>query len=281
MIDIILDTIIDGLKLFPFLFIAFLILEMFEHKISNKNKQIIKKSGKFGPLLGGILGAFPQCGFSVLATNLYAARIITIGTLVAIYLSTSDEMLPIMLSEGASIDIILKLIGLKVIIGILFGFIIDFIFRKSKENKDYIHELCDEEHCDCNHGILKSSLKHTINIFIFIIITTFLLNIVMEFYGEEKLSNIFIDNNIISSFISSLIGLIPNCASSVIITELYLNNIITLGSVMAGLLTGSGVAIMVLFRINHNLKENIKIVSMIYFIGVFCGIIVDLIGFTV
>lgn len=281
MIDIILDTIIDGLKLFPFLFIAFLILEMFEHKISNKNKKIIKKSGKFGPLLGGILGAFPQCGFSVLATNLYAARIITIGTLVAIYLSTSDEMLPIMLSEGASIDIILKLIGLKVIIGILFGFIIDFLFRKSKENKDYIHELCDEEHCDCNHGILKSSLKHTMNIFIFIVITTFLLNIVMEFYGEEKLSNIFIDNNILSSFISSLIGLIPNCASSVIITELYLNDIITLGSVMAGLLTGSGVAIMVLFRINHNLKENIKIVSMIYFIGVFCGIIVDLIGITV
>lgn len=281
MIDIILDTIIDGLKLFPFLFMAFLILEMFEHKISNKNKKIIKKSGKFGPLLGGILGAFPQCGFSVLATNLYAARIITIGTLVAIYLSTSDEMLPIMLSEGASIDIILKLIGLKVIIGILFGFIIDFLFRKSKENKDYIHELCDEEHCDCNHGILKSSLKHTMNIFIFIVITTFLLNIVMEFYGEEKLSNIFIDNNILSSFISSLIGLIPNCASSVIITELYLNDIITLGSVMAGLLTGSGVAIMVLFRINHNLKENIKIVSMIYFIGVFCGIIVDLIGITV
>lgn len=281
MIDIILDTIIDGLKLFPFLFIAFLILEMFEHKISNKNKKIIKKSGKFGPLLGGILGAFPQCGFSVLATNLYAARIITIGTLVAIYLSTSDEMLPIMLSEGASIDIILKLIGLKVIIGILFGFIIDFLFRKSKENKDYIHELCDEEHCDCNHGILKSSLKHTMNIFIFIVITTFLLNIVMEFYGEEKLFNIFIDNNILSSFISSLIGLIPNCASSVIITELYLNDIITLGSVMAGLLTGSGVAIMVLFRINHNLKENIKIVSMIYFIGVFCGIIVDLIGITV
>lgn len=281
MIDIILDTIIDGLKLFPFLFIAFLILEMFEHKISNKNKQIIKKSGKFGPLLGGILGAFPQCGFSVLATNLYAARIITIGTLVAIYLSTSDEMLPIMLSEGASIDIILKLIGLKVIIGILFGFIIDFVFRKSKENKDYIHELCDEEHCDCNHGILKSSLKHTINIFIFIIITTFLINIVMYFYGEEKLSNIFIDNNIISSFISSLIGLIPNCASSVIITELYLNNIITLGSAMAGLLTGSGVAIMVLFKINHNLKENIKIVSMIYFIGVFCGIIIDLIGIVI
>lgn len=281
MIDIILDTIIDGLKLFPFLFIAFLILEMFEHKISNKNKQIIKKSGKFGPLLGGILGAFPQCGFSVLATNLYAARIITIGTLVSIYLSTSDEMLPIMLSEGASIDIILKLIGLKVIIGILFGFIIDFVFRKSKENKDYIHELCDEEHCDCNHGILKSSLKHTMNIFIFIIITTFLLNIVMEFYGEEKLSNIFIDNNIISSFIASLIGLIPNCASSVIITELYLNNIITLGSVMAGLLTGSGIAIMVLFKINHNLKENIKIVSMIYFIGVFCGIIIDLIGIVI
>lgn len=273
-----IHTLKDSIKILPFLFIAFLIMEYFEHKLTNKNKKIIQKSGKFGPLFGGILGAFPQCGFSVLATNFYAARIISIGTLVAIYLSTSDEMLPILLSEGAPIDVIIKLIILKVIVGIIFGFIIDFIFRKKKDKKDHIHEICDEDHCDCDHGILKSSLKHTINIFIFILITTFLINIVMEYYGEEKLSNIFISNNILSSFIASLVGLIPNCASSVIITELYLSGIITLGSAMAGLLTGSGVAIMVLFKINHNIKENIKIVTIIYSIGVLCGIIIDLLG---
>lgn len=274
----IIHTLKDSIKILPFLFIAFLIMEYFEHKLNNKNKEIIKKSGKFGPLFGGILGAFPQCGFSVLATNFYAARIISIGTLVAIYLSTSDEMLPILLSEGAKIDVIIKLIGLKVIIGIIFGFIIDFIFRKTIDKKDHIHEICDEEHCDCKHSIFKSSLKHTFNIFIFILITTFLINIVMEYYGEEKLSNIFISNNILSSFIASLVGLIPNCASSVIITELYLSGIFTLGSAMAGLLTGSGVAIMVLFKINHNIKENIKIVAIIYSIGVICGILIDLLG---
>lgn len=275
---VLIHTIKDSISILPFLFIAFLIMEYFEHKLNKKNKDLIMKSGKFGPLLGGILGAFPQCGFSVLATNFYSARIISIGTLVAIYLSTSDEMLPMMISQGTSIDIIIKLIGLKVIIGIIFGFIIDFIFRKHVDKKDHIHEICDEEHCNCNHGIIKSSIKHTINIFIFILITTFFINIIMEFYGEEKLSNIFIDNNILSSFISSLIGLIPNCAASVIITELYLNNIITLGSAMAGLLTGSGVAIMILFKTNHNLKENLKIVSIVYFIGVICGIIIDLLG---
>lgn len=277
----IIHTLKDSIKILPFLFIAFLIMEYFEHKLNKKNKEIIKKSGKFGPLLGGVLGAFPQCGFSVLATNFYAARIISIGTLVAIYLSTSDEMLPILLSEGQSIDVIVKLIGLKVIIGIIFGFIIDLIFRKRVDKKDHIHELCEEEHCDCNHGILKSSIKHTLNIFIFILITTFLINVVMEYFGEEKLSNLFISNNILSSFVASLIGLIPNCASSVIITELYLSGIFTLGSTMAGLLTGSGVAIMVLFKINHNMKENIKIVSIIYIIGVICGIIIDLLGIVI
>ena len=276
-----IHTLEDSVNILPFLFIAFLIMEYFEHKLTDKNKNIIKKSGKFGPLFGGILGAFPQCGFSVLATNFYAARIISIGTLVAIYLSTSDEMLPILLSEGKSIDVIIKLIGLKVIIGIIFGFIIYFIFRKKDSKKDHIHEICDEEHCDCNHGILKSSLKHTINIFMFILITTFLINIFMEYYGEEKLSSIFLENNILCSFIASLVGLIPNCASSVIITELYLNGIITLGSAMAGLLTGSGVAIMVLFKINHNIKDNIKIVSFIYSIGVLCGIIIDLMGIVI
>ena len=168
MLDVILDTLIDAVKLLPFLFVAFLLMEFFEHKLSNKNKTIIKKSGKFGPLLGGLLGAFPQCGFSALATNLYVGRIITLGTLISIYLSTSDEMLPIMLSEGTNIDIIIKLISIKVIVGIIFGFIIDLLFRKTKIEIDHIHDLCDDEHCDCEHGIIKSSIKHTFNICYFI-----------------------------------------------------------------------------------------------------------------
>ena len=231
--------------------------------------------------MGGVIGAFPQCGFSAMATNLYAARIITMGTLISVYLSTSDEMLPILLSEGTDMGTIVKLISIKVIVGIVFGFVVDFVFRKAKVEKEHIHDMCEEDHCDCEHGILKSSIKHTLKILLFIVLITFILNIVMENYGEEKLSQIFLKNNILSSFIASLVGLIPNCGSSVIITELYLNKVITLGSAMAGLLTNSGIALLILFRVNHNMKENIKILSLVYIIGVICGILIDIMGITI
>ena len=131
MLDVIVDTLLDGIKLIPFLFIAFLILELLEHKLSGKNKKIIEKSGKFGPIIGSMLGAFPQCGFSVAATNFYATRIITLGTLISIYLSTSDEMLPLLISEGVDIKLIIKVLGIKILIGMISGFIMDLIFRKS------------------------------------------------------------------------------------------------------------------------------------------------------
>ena len=278
--EIIIDTIKDNLKLLPFLFLTFLFLEYLEHRVSNKSKKKLEKSGRFGPFIGGLIGAFPQCGFGVAATNLYVARIITIGTLISVYLSTSDEMLPILLSEGTNIGVIIKLITLKVVIGIIWGIIIDFIFR-SKIDKNNIHDICEEDHCDCEHGILKSSIKHTLNIALFIFIISFILNTIMEYYGMEKLEHIFLNNNILGSFVSSLIGLIPNCGASVVITELYLNNLLSLGSAMAGLLTGSGVALLVLFKTNHNLKDNIKIVSLVYILGVISGIIIDLIGLTI
>jgi len=278
--EIIIDTIKDNLKLLPFLFFTFLILELFEHKVSDKSKNKLEKSGRFGPFIGGLIGAFPQCGFGVAATNLYVARIITIGTLISVYLSTSDEMLPILISSGTSFGVIIKLISLKVIVGIIWGIIIDLIF-KSKLEKDKIHDICESDDCDCDHGILKSTIKHTLNIALFIFIISFILNIIMEYYGMEKLEHIFLNNNILSSFVSSLIGLIPNCGASVVITELYLSNLLSLGSAMAGLLTGSGVAILVLFKTNHHIKENIKIVSLIYILGVLSGIIIDLIGLTI
>ena len=157
MLDVILDTLIDALKLLPFLFITFLLMEYIEHKLSKKNKKIIESSGKFGPIIGSLLGSIPQCGFSVAATNFYAMKIISMGTLISIYLSTSDEMLPIMLSNGTDIVTILKIIGLKVVIGIIFGFIIDLIF-KNKTNHHEIEDYCKDHHCDCKHSIIKSSL---------------------------------------------------------------------------------------------------------------------------
>ena len=277
MLDIILETLLDGLKLVPFLFLTFLIIELLEHKANKKSLEVIKKSGKFGPIVGSLLGVIPQCGFSVMATNLYVARVVSLGTLIAIYLSTSDEMLPILLSEQASISTIFLLVGIKFFIGLIMGIIIDIIYRKKKEDS-FNYEICDHDHCHCNDGILIPVIKHTINILLFILLISFIINILFETFSEEILSKIFLKNSIFGPFLASLIGLIPNCGASVMITELFLNNAISLGSTIAGLLTGSGVAILVLFKINKNIKENIVILSLVYSIGVISGILIDLIA---
>ena len=274
MLDIIIDTIIDGLKVLPFLFVAFLIIEVVEHKFSDKSNKVLKHSGFFGPLFGAVLGCFPQCGFSVMATNLYVTRIISLGTLISIYLSTSDEMLPILLSNGCSFYEIIKLIGIKVLIGIVSGFLIDLIYRKNDRLGTW--DLCDDEDCHCEKGIFISSLKHTLHIGVFLLVVNFILNTVMFYGGSEFLSKVLGANTIIAPFISCLIGLIPNCASSVVITELYLSGVLSLSSTISGLLTGSGVALLVLFKNNKNMKENVKILLLVYFIGVISGLLLEL-----
>ena len=274
MFEVIKDTIIDTLKLIPFLWLTFYLIEVIEHKYQKKSQKIIKKSGKYGPILGGILGCFPQCGFSVMATNLYITKIISLGTLISIYLSTSDEMLPILLSEKSDIKTILSIIGVKVLIGIIAGIIIDLIFKKRKEHS--IQEICEHEHCHCEKSILASSIHHTLNTIIFIFITSFFINILMNYGLEQYLKNIFHTSSILTPFLSSLIGLIPNCGASIILTELYLNHILSFSSLISGLLTGSGVALLVLFKNNKNTKENLFILFLIYTIGVFSGLILTI-----
>ena len=274
MFEVIKDTVIDTLKLIPFLWLTFYLIEVIEHKYQKKSQNIIKKSGKYGPILGGILGCFPQCGFSVMATNLYITKIISLGTLISIYLSTSDEMLPILLSEKSDIKTILSIIGVKVLIGIIAGIIIDLIFKKRKEHS--IQEICEHEHCHCEKGILASSIHHTLNTIIFILITSFFINILMNYGLEQYLKNIFHTSSILTPFLSSLIGLIPNCGASIILTELYLNHILSFSSLISGLLTGSGVALLVLFKNNKNTKENLFILFLIYTIGVFSGLILTI-----
>ena len=287
MLEVLKDTLIDGIKLLPFLFIAYVIMEYLEHKTGEKTKKIIKQSGKFGPLLGGILGIFPQCGFSAAASNLYAGKLITLGTLIAIFLSTSDEMLPVLISENAPISLILQILAIKLVIGIIAGFIIDLVCQtyKKKHNKqekqemsEEIGHMCEHEHCHCEEGgVLKSSIKHTLNIFLFIVIITLALNIIIYFIGEENISNLILNMPIVGPVIAGIVGLIPNCAGSVIITQLYLSNVISFGSMIGGLLVGSGIGILVLFRVNKNLKENLKILATLYAIGVICGIVIDFI----
>lgn len=276
--EVLLDTLLDAIKIIPFLFVTFLLMEYIEHGFTKKGKEKIKKAGNLGPFFGGLLGAVPQCGFSVMATNLYATRIVTLGTLISIYLSTSDEMLPILISQKCSFSIIIKILLIKVLIGMLAGFIIDFIIRKKTKSSNYeIKKFCDEEHCDCEHGIIKSSIKHTFNILIFIIVITLLLNLGFYYFGNDSIEKLFLKDSFFSPFISSLIGLIPNCGASVALTELYLNNVISFASVISGLLTGSGVALLVLFKINKNVKENVKILLTLYFIGALSGIVIEII----
>ena len=277
--EALLDGIIDTLKILPYLFITFILLELIEHKLSKKSEKILAKNKKYGPFVGGLLGALPQCGFSTMAANLFSNKVITIGTVIAVFLSTSDEMLPIMLSEQTNINIILKIIGLKVLIGILIGIIVDLIYKKKKEKPtEEINHMCEEEHCSCHEeGIFISSIKHTLKIGLFILIANLVINIIIFEVGEDNLSKVLLHKNVLTYFLASLVGLIPNCASSVIMTELYLSNLITIGTLLAGLLTGSGLGILLLFRTNKDIKENITILSIIYFVGVITGLIMDII----
>lgn len=268
-----IHTFEDLITIVPFLFLAFFIIEFTEHRLSEKSKKTLENN-KFGPILGSLLGAIPQCGFSVLATNLYITRIISLGTLIAIYLSTSDELLPILIAHNASIFVILKFLLIKIIIGIVCGIIIDLIY-KNKPKINY--HICENEKCECHKGVLKSSLKHTLKTFIFIFIITFVLNLIINMIGEDNLEKILISSSLFTPFIAALVGLIPNCAASVILTELYLNNVLSFANALAGLLTSSGVALLVLFKTNKNLKENIFIVLILYFIGALTGLILELV----
>jgi len=278
-IDCLLDGFIDTLKILPFLLVTFIVLEFIEHKFSAKQKKLLSKNKKYGPLIGGILGGLPECGFGTMAASLFSARVITIGTLIAIFLSTSDEMIPVMISEQADIKLLIGIILFKIMVGIIIGFIVDLLYRKKQDLKlEEIKDLCEHDHCDCDHdGIVVSSIKHTLKTGLFILVFNLVINLIIFKIGEDNLSQILLHNNIFSYFLSSLVGLIPSCAGSVIITELYLSNMISTGTMLAGLLTGSGIGILLLFKTNKNLKENMIVLSIIYFVGVSIGIIVDFI----
>lgn len=274
--EILIDTCLDTIKLIPFLFVAFLIIEVFEHKLAKKTKKTVVNSKKYGPVVGSLLGAIPQCGFASVATNLYITRIISLGTLISIYLSTSDEMLPILLSHNAPIRDILTILGIKVIVGMIMGIIIDLLVKNQFKGE---FSICEEEHCDCEESIIKSSLIHTLKTVVFIFIVTLILNTLISYVSEDMLSNIFMKESLFAPILASLIGLIPNCASSIVITEFYLNNIITMGTCIAGLLTNAGISFIILFKLNKDLKENLKILSLVYFIGTIVGIILNIMRF--
>lgn len=278
-IDAITDSLIDSVKLLPFLFLTYLVMEYLEHKAGEKMQQAIQKAGRGGPLLGGLLGVFPQCGFSAAASNLYAGRIITAGTLLAVFLSTSDEMLPIMISENVSALVILKILSVKIVVGVFTGFAVDFIFRDRKKEMRIEH-LCEQHHCHCENGIWKSALHHTVEIFLYIIFISFALNLLIGWAGENVLGNMILNRPVLGEMAAALVGMIPNCASSVAITQMYLNGVLGPGALIAGLLSGSGVGLLVLFRVNDDHKENLKIMGVLYVAGVVGGLLVNCLGIT-
>lgn len=277
--DAMTDSFKDSVKLLPFLFLTYLAMEYLEHKAGQKMQESIRSAGRSGPAIGSVLGIFPQCGFSTVASNLYAGRIITLGTLLAIFLSTSDEMIPIMLSENVRAAVIFKILAVKVIIALTAGFAVDFLLR-GRQRRMQIEHLCEQHNCHCENGIWKSALHHTVEIFLYITAISLVLNLLIGWIGEDVLSSLLLNRPVIGEMIAALLGMIPNCASSVAITQLYLNGVLSAGALAAGLLAGSGVGLLVLFRVNDDHRENLEILGLLYGIGVAGGIAVNWLGIT-
>lgn len=281
MLDIILDTLLDSVRLLPFLFLTYLCMELLEHKAGGKLLDKISSVEKAGSFVGALFGIVPQCGFSAAASSLFAARVISVGTLIAIYLSTSDEMLPILLSESVPLPAILKILGTKLVIAMVSGFLVELclhrLLHRTDEKMD-IHAVCEEEHCHCEDGVLVSACKHTLRIFVYILLISFVLNVLIAWVGEDTLASLFSNTPLLGQMAAALVGLIPNCAASVVITSLYVDGIIGAGMMMAGLLANAGVGLLVLFRLNRNRTQNVEIIGLLYVLAVVWGLLISTLG---
>jgi len=301
MLEIVLDSFLDTSKMIPLLLIIYIGIELVEYKWGNKIRLSMEKSGKVGPLAGSVSGIFPQCGFSVITTALYTQRLVTIGTLIAVYLSTSDEAIPIILSDPSKVHLIVPIIITKLFIAIFFGYTVDIIFRKKNkeifehikafssgnDDSEHHHEKLSDEHACCGHNLSNESkdfsfkeifihpIFHTMKIFVFIFITSLFIGILISKVGNESLEIFFAKYKILQPFIAAFIGLIPNCASSVALTELYMSGIITYGAVISGLSSAGGLGILVLFREEKNKKEVIKIIGLLLSISILVGLVLQ------
>lgn len=262
-------------KLLPFLFIAYLFMEYLEHHAAGKMEGLLRAIGSAGPLVGAVLGCIPQCGFSATASNLYAAGLVSRGTLLAVFLSTSDEALPLLLGHSNAGSEIIKLLLSKLLIGITVGFIVDLVMRKFGKPRE-IADLC--EHCGCHDhgGILKPALWHTLRIALFCLVLNFLLHLGFDLLGQDRLASLLLSGSWAQPFLAALVGLVPNCAASVMLTQLYLGGVISFGSVLAGLCAGAGVGLAVLLRVNGDKKESLRIVGILYLVSAVAGLAVQI-----
>ena len=285
--DVLIDALIDTAKLVPFLFLTYWAMEALEHAAGDKAAEAVRHAGAAGPLIGALLGAFPQCGFSAAASTFYAGRVITLGTLFAVFLATSDEMLPIFIAEQVSPSLMLQILGIKVVVGMLTGFIVDAVMRLARRFQHeglHIHDLCEQDHCGCHDeegSPLRSAIKHTAQVTLFIFLVSLVLGGAIELVGEEAFADFIASNPTASVFASALVGLIPNCAASVIITELYLEGTLGFAAAMSGLLVSAGVGLLVLLRTNRRPLQNALIVGALFAIGVIWGLVFQATGFAV
>lgn len=381
-IDAFMDALIDTLKLIPFLFVTYMAMEYLEHKTEKSTTQMLEKAGRFGPFIGGAAGMLPQCGFSAAASSLFAGGVISVGTLIAVFLSTSDEMLPIFISEQVAPKTIISIMVTKMVLGIISGFALDIFMHHGKHTpvpEKHIHDLCEHDHCDCdddedetetghdgeeNHdeqhllsqqekvhgdhihaegtehdrhehdaehdaehaaghlhmdghrdshkepeadhhdshhthdehehhhehhghhhhhkggiyGIIHPAFHHTFQITVFIFLITFVITLLVEGIGKDAIGTFLSGKPVVGVFLAGIVGLIPNCAASVSITELYLMGILSAGQMMSGLMVGAGVGLLVLFRTNYHPNENLRIAVILYTIGVFWGLVIQFAG---
>lgn len=285
-IDSLLDTIKDTVTLIPFLFLTYLVMEWLERKTEDQSVALLSRIGNSGPVIGSAVGIIPQCGFSAAAASLYSGGVISTGTLLAVFLSTSDEMVPIFISSAVSPGTIGRLLIAKFIIALITGVtadmtirLINYTFRTHK----HIHDLCEQDACGCEDeegGIVRSAVIHTAKITAFIFCISLVISLLVESIGKDALASFMTGIPVLGVFLSGLIGLIPNCAASVIITQLYLEGLLTAGQMMAGLLVGAGVGVIVLIRTNRHQAENLRVISVLYLAGAAWGLLIDLLGIT-
>ena len=272
------DVLIDGARMIPFLLFAFLLIELVEKYTGEKRDRILMKGNKAGPIIGTLFGCIPQCGFSVVAANLYAERLVSVGTLLAVFMSTSDEAIIVMLGYPKSGGKILTILGLKVVIAIVVGYLVD-LFCKRKRFSVKQESVWEERGCSCcggHDGILKAVVSHSLKTLLYIMLFSMVLNVVIEGIGIERIQEILMNDSPFQIILSASVGLIPNCASSILITELYMKGVLALPAVMAGLLASGGMGLIVLWKNNRDKKENLKITAMLYIGSIVIGVILQI-----
>lgn len=272
-LSILEDAALDVARLLPFLFATYLAMEWMEHETGNRMERFLERHRRIAPLAGALFGLVPECGFSSASSSLYTSHVISAGTLAAVYLSTSDEMLPILISRKTPVSTILQILAVKFAVALIAGYLADHFSRHDRTD---IEAFCQREDCDCEDGIFRSALTHTLKIAVWLFAITLVIDAVMDSFGMAAMKTLITEHPSVSVLTCTLLGMIPSCASSILLSTLYLDGVINFASVCAGLLANAGVGMMVLFRVNPNKKDNLRIVSYTWIVSFASGLLLQL-----